>query len=63
MLVLTRQENECIHIGDDIVVTVVSIEGTKVRLGIAAPREVPIMRPEAKVRTPRGRDDGRRHAR
>lgn len=46
MLVLSRKKNESIIIDDDIVVTVVEIRGDKVRLGIQAPREVPIHRSE-----------------
>ena len=46
MLVLARHENERIVIGGDIVITVVEIRGDKVRLGIEAPKEVPILRQE-----------------
>jgi carbon storage regulator len=46
MLVLTRKLTEKLFIGDDICVTVVSLEGGKVRLGIEAPREVSIVRAE-----------------
>lgn len=46
MLVLSRKNLESILIGDDIEITVVSIVGDKVRLGISAPREVPIHREE-----------------
>lgn len=46
MLVLSRQRNEEIVIGDDIVVTIVDIRGDKVRLGIQAPREVTVHRRE-----------------
>ena len=46
MLVLTRRKNEKIVIGGGIVVTVVSIQGNRVRLGIEAPPEVPIHREE-----------------
>jgi len=46
MLVLSRQINEQIHIGNDIHVTVVAIRGDKVRLGIEAPKSVPILRDE-----------------
>ncbi len=46
MLVLSRQINERIHIGNDIHVTVVAIRGDKVRLGIEAPKSVPILRDE-----------------
>lgn len=46
MLVLSRQLDESIMIGDDIVVTIVDIRGDKVRLGIAAPTEIPVHRQE-----------------
>lgn len=46
MLVLSRKSDEEIMIGDDIRITVVAVEGTKVRLGIAAPREIPVHRSE-----------------
>ena len=46
MLVLTRKRDEQIMIGDKITVTVVEIRGDKVRLGIAAPVEVPVHRQE-----------------
>lgn len=46
MLVLSRQINESIMIGDAIEVTIVDIKGDKVRLGIAAPRNVAVHRKE-----------------
>lgn len=46
MLVLSRKKNESIVVNDTIVITVVEIRGDKVRLGIEAPREVPIHRSE-----------------
>jgi carbon storage regulator len=46
MLVLSRQRDESIIIGDNIVVTVVDIRGDKVRLGIQAPPEVSVHRRE-----------------
>lgn len=46
MLVLTRAENERIKIGDDITIVVVELRGDKVRLGIEAPRDIPVHRQE-----------------
>lgn len=46
MLVLSRKKNESVVIDDRIVLTVVEIRGDKVRLGIEAPREVPVHRKE-----------------
>ena len=46
MLVLSRQRDESIIIGDNIVITIVDVRGDKVRLGIEAPREVSVHRRE-----------------
>ena len=46
VLVLTRKSNQSIMIGDDIEVSVLSIMGEKVRIGIQAPRDVPVFRKE-----------------
>ena len=46
MLVLTRKSKQSLMIGDDIEVTVLSIMGEKVRIGIQAPREIPVFRKE-----------------
>ena len=46
MLVLSRQRDESIIIGDDVVVTVVDVRGDKVRLGIDAPIEISVHRRE-----------------
>ena len=46
MLVLSRQRDETIMIGDDVEITVVDIRGDKVRLGINAPSEIPVHRKE-----------------
>jgi carbon storage regulator len=46
VLVLTRDRNQSIVIGEDIVITVVEIRGDKVKLGISAPREVKVHREE-----------------
>ena len=49
MLVLTRKSNQSIMIGDDIEVSVLSVMGDKVRIGIQAPRAVPVYRREVYV--------------
>ena len=46
MLVLSRQKDQTIMIGDNIEITVVDIRGDKVRLGITAPSEIPVHRKE-----------------
>ncbi|MGD0897326.1 MAG: carbon storage regulator CsrA [Thermoguttaceae bacterium] len=46
MLVLSRQRDESIMIGDKIAITIVDIRGDKVRLGIQAPGEIPVHRHE-----------------
>ncbi|MHB8903233.1 MAG: carbon storage regulator CsrA [Thermoguttaceae bacterium] len=46
MLVLSRKKNESIVIADDITIVVVEIRGDKVRLGVEAPKEVPVHRRE-----------------
>ncbi len=46
MLVLSRQRDETIMIGDDIEITVVDIRGDKVRIGITAPRTIQVHRKE-----------------
>ena len=54
MLVLSRKIGEKIVINDNIVVTIVDIRGDKVRLGIEAPKEIPVERPDAKNRQKKG---------
>ena len=46
MLVLSRQRDESIMIGDDVEITIVDVRGDKVRLGITAPPEIPVHRKE-----------------
>lgn len=50
MLVLTRKTNESIIIGNDVQITVLEVRGEQVRLGILAPRNVPVHRYEVYVR-------------
>ena len=46
MLVLTRKTNQSIMIGDDVEVSVLAVTGDKVRVGISAPRDIPVFRKE-----------------
>jgi carbon storage regulator len=46
MLVLSRQRDESIMIGDDVEIIIVDVRGDKVRLGITAPKEIPVHRRE-----------------
>jgi len=46
MLVLTRKTNQSIMIGDDIEISVLAVSRDKIRLGITAPRDVPVFRKE-----------------
>lgn len=55
MLVLTRKINQTVLIGDDVEVTVLSVTGDKVRIGIQAPREVPVYREEVYLEIQRER--------
>jgi carbon storage regulator len=58
MLVLTRKGNQSIMIGDDIEVSVLAIMGEKVRIGIEAPRTVPVFRKEVYLEIQEGREAG-----
>lgn len=55
MLVLTRKGNQSIMIGDDIEISVLAIMGEKVRIGIEAPRSIPVFRKEVYIEIQRGR--------
>lgn len=46
MLILTRRVNEKLMVGDNVTVSVLSINGNQVRIGITAPRQVPVHREE-----------------
>ena len=63
MLVLTRKSNQSIMIGDDIEVSVLSIMGEKVRIGIQAPRDIPVFRKEVYVEIQQENAAGRSDAR
>lgn len=56
MLVLSRKKDECIVINNDITIVVVEIRGDKVRLGVEAPKEVPVHRREVYEAIVRGDD-------
>lgn len=58
MLVLSRKKNESIVINNDITVVVVEIRGDKVRLGVEAPKEVPVHRREVYDAIKRGEKPG-----
>jgi carbon storage regulator len=49
MLVLTRKTNQSIMIGDDVEITVLAVARDKIRLGITAPKEVPVFRKEVYI--------------
>ena len=46
MLILTRKLNESIYIGDDVTITIIGIDGDRVRIGIDAPKDLKILRSE-----------------
>jgi carbon storage regulator len=58
VLVLTRKSNQSIMIGDDIEVSVLAIMGEKVRIGIEAPRSVPVFRREVYLEIQQERGEG-----
>jgi carbon storage regulator len=57
VLVLTRKSNQSIMIGDDIEISVLAVMGEKVRIGIEAPRSVPVFRREVYVEIQETDDD------
>ena len=58
MLVLTRRSNQSIMIGDDVEISILSVSGEKVRIGIEAPQEVPVFRKEVYLRIEAERSGG-----
>ncbi len=60
MLVLTRKSNQSIMIGDEVEVSVLAVSGEKVRLGIEAPKAVPVFRKEVYVEIKDGRREDER---
>jgi carbon storage regulator len=61
LLVLTRKTSQSIMIGDEIEVSVLAIMGEKVRIGIEAPREVPVFREEVYVEIQQGEEGAPAH--
>jgi carbon storage regulator len=59
MLVLTRKPNQSIMIGDDVEVSVLSVVGEKVRIGIHAPHDIPVFRTEIYVEIQREGEEQR----
>ena len=57
MLVLTRKPNQSIMIGDEIEISVLAIMGEKVRIGIDAPRAIPVFRKEVYLDIKSGEDN------
>ncbi len=49
VLILSRKASECIHLGDDIVLTIVAVGNDKVRIGVQAPPGVKILRTELEI--------------
>lgn len=54
MLVLTRSRNQSIRVGNDISITVLGVKGPQVRLGVEAPKHVPVDREEIHLRKQQG---------
>ncbi len=57
MLVLGRKTDESLLVGNDIVITILSIEGDRVKVGINAPRDITILRSEVRERLQRAAQD------
>ncbi len=60
MLVLSRRKDESIMIGDDVEITIVDIHGDRVRLGITAPKTIPVHRREIYEAIQRGKSEKKR---
>lgn len=60
MLVLTRKSNQSIMIGDEIEISVLAVSGEKVRLGIEAPKSIPVFRKEVYLDIQEDRREGSR---
>ena len=62
MLILQRKAGESLLIGEDITIRVISVDGTRVRLAISAPEDVPILRSELVTATAANRDSAMEEA-
>ena len=58
MLILTRRIGETLMVGDDVTVTVLGVKGNQVRIGVNAPKEVPVHREEIYQRIQREKEAG-----
>jgi len=58
MLILTRRIGETLNIGDDVQVTVLGVKGNQVRLGVSAPKEIPVHREEIYQRIKKEKESG-----
>jgi len=61
MLILTRRVGETLMIGDEVTVTVLGVKGNQVRIGVNAPRDVPVHREEIYERIKREQAEGIEH--
>lgn len=59
-LILTRRVGETLHIGDDVTVTVLGVKGNQVRVGITAPKDIPVHRQEIYERIQKEKEIGAR---